>query len=173
MPKKILLVEDEVLIAMNEAQTLQKHGYEVVTAYKGEKAVAIVEQDPEISLILMDIDLGKGLDGTEAAQKILEIHELPIVFLTSHSEKEYVDKVKKITGYGYVLKNNGEFVLIESIEMAFRLYNAHIEMKRQKENLQNALRILQFQAKTCRIRKGFCISMLKYAKSLRDFAAPY
>ena len=61
MPKKILLVEDEVLIAMNEAQTLQKHGYEVVTVYNGEKAVEMVNSDSEISLILMDIDLGRAL----------------------------------------------------------------------------------------------------------------
>src|SRR6056297_3007206 len=91
-----------------------------------------VKRLPEISLILMDIDLGKGMDGTEAAEKILESHELPIVFLTSHSEKEYVNRVKKITNYGYVLKNSGEFVLIEAIYMAFSLYEAHKELQNQK-----------------------------------------
>lgn len=67
MSKKFLLVEDEAFIAMNEARMLKKHGYEVVTVYKGEKAIEMVEKGPEISLILMDIDLGKGIDGTEAA----------------------------------------------------------------------------------------------------------
>ena len=57
MSKKVLLVEDEALIAMNEAQMLKKLGYEVVTAYSGEKSVEMIEEDPEISLILMDIDL--------------------------------------------------------------------------------------------------------------------
>ena len=132
MSKRILLVEDEALIALNEAQMLKKHGYEVVTAYNGEKAVELVNNDPEISLILMDIDLGKGMDGPEAAEKILDQYELPIVFCTSHSEKEYVDRVKKITNYGYVLKNSGEFVLIESINMAYTLFDAH--KKLEKEN---------------------------------------
>ena len=51
MPKKILLVEDEALIAMNEAQMLKKHGYEVVTVYNGERAIEAVDSDSEISLI--------------------------------------------------------------------------------------------------------------------------
>ncbi|MCF7939550.1 MAG: PAS domain S-box protein [Spirochaetales bacterium] len=139
MSKKILLVEDEALIAMSQAKVLKKHEYEVVTAYSGEKAIEAVDSDPEISLILMDIDLGKGMDGTEAAQEILKKQELPIVFLTSHSEKEYVDRVKKITNYGYVLKSSGEFVLVESINMAFHLYEAHKELQNQKEDLQSAI----------------------------------
>ncbi|MFP4407790.1 MAG: response regulator [Spirochaetaceae bacterium] len=99
MSKRILLVEDEALIAMAEAQMLKQHGYEVVTAHNGKKAIEAVDSDPEISLILMDIDLGTGMDGTEAAETILTSRYLPIVFLTSHSEKEYVDRVKKISGY--------------------------------------------------------------------------
>ncbi|MDZ7795324.1 MAG: response regulator [Spirochaetia bacterium] len=67
MKKKILLVEDEAIIAMTTAKMLKKHDFEVITAYQGEKAVYIVQEDPAISLILMDIDLGKGMDGTDAA----------------------------------------------------------------------------------------------------------
>jgi PAS domain-containing protein len=52
----------------------------------------------------MDIDLGTGMDGTEAAQRILSEVRLPLVFLTGHTEKEYVDRVRNITSYGYVIK---------------------------------------------------------------------
>ncbi len=131
--RKILLVEDQAILALAESGILRKHGYEVTTTYSGKAAVEAVDLDPEISLILMDIDLGKGMDGTEAARRILEGHEIPIVFLTNHAEKEYVDRVKKITGYGYVLKNAGEFVLIESIRMAFQLFDAHTDLKRENE----------------------------------------
>ena len=133
MTKKILLVEDEALIAMNEAKMLEKHGFEVATAYNGEKAIEAVDSDPEILLILMDIDLGKGMDGTETAGEILSHHDIPIIFLTSHSEKEMVDKVKGITRYGYVLKNAGEFVLLESITMAFELFNSNNCLKKENE----------------------------------------
>ncbi|NBB89811.1 MAG: response regulator, partial [Spirochaetes bacterium] len=129
MSKRILLVEDEALIAMSEAQMLEKHGYDVTTAHNGETAVEAVDSDSGISLILMDIDLGRGMDGTEAAELILTRHDIPIVFLTGHSEKEYVDRVKKISGYGYVLKNSGEFVLNESIRMAYTLFDANRKLR--------------------------------------------
>ncbi len=139
MSKKILLVEDEALIAMNEARMLEKHGYEVVTAYNGENAVEAVDSDPDISLILMDIDLGCGIDGIEAAEEILSRGQLPILFITSHSEKEYVDRVKKITNYGYMIKNSGDFVLIESIEMAFRLFDSWKKLQEKEEQLNLAM----------------------------------
>jgi PAS domain S-box-containing protein len=139
MPKRILLVEDEALIAMNEAHMLKKYGYEVITAYSGEKAIEEVDSARGISLILMDIDLGKGMDGTEAAKRILEQHDLPVVFLTSHAEKEYVDRVKKIANYGYVLKNSGEFVLNESIEMAYQLFDSYKRLQEKEEQLNLAM----------------------------------
>ena len=122
---------------MSTAKMLEKHDFEVVTAHDGEKAVNSVQEDPAISLILMDIDLGKGMDGTDAARQILKIREIPIIFHTSHSEKEYVDKVKKLTGYGYVLKNSGEFVFIESINMAFDLFEAHQNVKEREKRYES------------------------------------
>ncbi|MBN2051228.1 MAG: PAS domain S-box protein [Spirochaetales bacterium] len=135
-PKTILLVEDEALIAAREVRVLERYGFHVVTAYSGEKALAATdEHSPD--LILMDIDLGrKKMDGTEAAERILKDHRLPIIFLTSHSEKEMVDRVKGITRYGYVLKNSGEFVLIEAINMAFELFDAHRRTLESEERLK-------------------------------------
>lgn len=127
--KTIILVEDEAIIAMSEANLLKEHGYEVITVYTAEKVIAAVREE-RVDLILMDIDLGQGkMYGTEAAEIILREKDLPIVFCTSHGEKEYVDKVKGITRYGYVLKNSGEFVLKQSIDMAFELFSAHRDLK--------------------------------------------
>lgn len=133
MKIKVLLVEDEALIAMNEQMMLEKEGFSVESLLTGENAVQrIRDDDGSISLILMDIDLGKGMDGTEAAREILEIRDLPIVFLTNHTEKEMVDKVKDITTYGYVIKNTGKFVLIESINMALKLFKANSELRKSE-----------------------------------------
>ena len=138
MPIRLLLVEDEALIALSESRLLEKHGYQVVTAKSGEEAIAVCTTNPEIALILMDIDLGRGMDGTVAARHILELRELPIVFLTSHAEREYVERVKQITNYGYVLKTSGEFVLIESINMAFSLFEANRNLKREIEERRHS-----------------------------------
>ena len=93
--KRILLVEDQAIIAMGEAAILRKNGFEVVHAYSGEKAVEASLADTEISLILMDIDLGRGIDGTVAAGKILEKMDIPIIFLTSHAGKRICRQSKK------------------------------------------------------------------------------
>ena len=132
-PKTILLVEDEVLIAMNEATTLRKEGYEVLIATSGKEAIEKVEDAPEtIALILMDINLGENrMDGTEAAQEILKEHDIPIIFLSSHTEREIVEKTEKITSYGYVVKDSNITVLAASIKMAFKLHAAHQALRRE------------------------------------------
>lgn len=136
--KTILLVEDEAIIALSEAAMIKKHGYKVITAYSGEKAIEIAAST-DIDLILMDIDLGTGrLDGTQAAETILKSKKIPIVFLTSHSEREMVDRVKGITRYGYVLKNAGEFVIQEAISMAFELFEAHRITEESEEKYRAA-----------------------------------
>ena len=103
--KTILLVEDEAIIAVVEKKILEKYSYNVIHAISGEKAVDIVKSGTPVDLILMDIDLGSGIDGTIAAERILEIHDLPLVFLSSHTEPAVVEKTEGITSYGYIVKN--------------------------------------------------------------------
>lgn len=130
--RRILLVEDEAIIALSEKMTLERNGLEVEIAHNADEAIQRAGASDDIDLVLMDIDLGNGMDGTEAAGRILEKKNIPIVFLTSHSEREMVTKVKGITRYGYVLKNAGEFVLIEAIQTAFELFDAHERLKRSE-----------------------------------------
>lgn len=128
----LLLVEDEAIIALQESSLLRSHGFTVINAHTSEKALEVVRSE-DIDLVLMDIDLGRNsADGTETAGRILAERELPIVFLTSHAEQETVEQVKNITRYGYVLKSAGEFVLLESIQMAFELFKAHTLLKSQE-----------------------------------------
>ena len=62
-----------------------------------------------------------------------------MVFLTSHTEKEYVDRVRGITSYGYVIKHSGEFVLTESIRMALELFEAHQRAREREESLDDTI----------------------------------
>ncbi len=133
--KTILLVEDEAMIALSEAEILKTHGYKVITVNSGEKAVQIVNEEPYIDIILMDIDLGRGIDGTQAAEKILEKHNLPIIFLSSHIEKEVVEKTEGITSYGYIVKDCSETVFIVSVKMAFRLFESRMKEQEIESHL--------------------------------------
>ena len=87
---------------------LKRNRYSVVIAGDGSKAVSLAESESDIDLVLMDIDLGKGMDGTEAAKTILASRELPVVFLSSHTEPEVVEKTEGITSFGYIVKNSVE-----------------------------------------------------------------
>ncbi len=141
--KTILLVEDEAIIALAEKTMLENHGFNVVSANSGEKAVEAANTMPGIDLVLMDIDLGKGIDGTQAATQILERHELPLVFLSSHTEPDVVEKTEGISSYGYIVKNSGETVLIASIKMAFKLFDAQQSIQRQRMDIEAAYEEMQ------------------------------
>ncbi len=92
----------------------------------------------------MDINLGAGMDGTEAAALILKERDLPVVFLSSHMEPEVVDRTEKITSYGYVVKNSSATVLDASIKMAFKLFEAKVREKKKESALRQSEEILRY-----------------------------
>jgi PAS domain S-box-containing protein len=141
---------------MDESRRLQQWGYAVVTVHTGEEAVSRAVEEPSIELVLMDIDLGEGIDGTEAAREILARRELPIIFLTSHAEREMVERVRNITRYGYLLKDSGDFVLNSSIEMAFQLYEAHREVAEKEQRMAEAERIAHLGSWEMELPDGTC-----------------
>ena len=131
----LLLVEDEVIIAMSEKMELENYGYTVHYVTTGEKAVqTVLDNILPVDLILIDIDLGSGIDGTQAAEKILTIKDIPVVFLSSHTEPEIVEKTERLTSYGYVVKNSGIVVLDASIKMAIKLF----QEKKERRKIETA-----------------------------------
>jgi DNA-binding response OmpR family regulator len=138
MNKNILLVEDEYLIALNGIAQLENIGYKTFHAINGEIAIEMATNPLNaIDLILMDIDLGSGIDGTETAKIILEKFELPILFLSSRTEKEIITRTEKNTSFGYVAKNSNITVIDASIKMAFKLFEAHQKIQFQNHQLEN------------------------------------
>jgi PAS domain S-box-containing protein len=117
---RILLVEDDAAIALAERRFLSGSGYEVELARDGEEAVAKALSS-RFDLILMDLDLGPGIDGGEAARRIRSGGGPPVVFLSSHSEDAAVAKTRDSGGYGFIVKGSGERVLLASVKMALGL----------------------------------------------------
>jgi len=103
MKKTLLLVEDEAIIALAQKMALERYGYGVQVVSSGEEAIGVVNSSTAIDMVLMDINLGGGIDGTHAAQIMLRNHDIPIVFVSSHSEPEIVEKAGRIASYGYVV----------------------------------------------------------------------
>jgi PAS domain S-box-containing protein len=142
--KTILLVEDDAVISMHETMELKDHGYNVISALNSHKAIeAVSYNNPAIDLILMDINLGNNFDGTEVAKSILKNHDIPLLFLSNHTEREVVDRTDNITFYGYVVKDSGFPVLDASIKMAFKLHEANQNLRNQKIEIENQKKELQ------------------------------
>ncbi|NLW75127.1 MAG: response regulator, partial [Methanomicrobiales archaeon] len=101
---KILIVEDEMIISMEIKQKLRGMGYEVVgQAITGESAILKAgEKNPD--LVLMDIRLKGEMDGITAAKRIIELYDLPIIFLTAHSDKATLERAIAVSPSGYLLK---------------------------------------------------------------------
>jgi CheY-like chemotaxis protein len=107
MTSKILIVEDEAVIARDIQATLRELGYlvppPVASGEEALQAVAIGSPD----LVLMDIRIQGDVDGIETAARIRELHGTPVVYLTSHSDEATVTRAKATGAYGYVLGSSG------------------------------------------------------------------
>ncbi len=133
----ILIVEDERIVACDIRHGLERFGYTVVgMASSGEEAItAAMEKGPDI--ILMDVTLGDGIDGIRAAEEILKVRDVPIVFVTAHSDEITLHRAKVTGPFGYVLKPFDERELHTTIEMA--LYkNTTERLLKQNEHLMVA-----------------------------------
>lgn len=120
MSKKysILIVEDEPLIAEDIAGSLAEYGFAVAgIAYDASTAMEMISAyRPDA--VLLDINLGPGPDGVEVAHFIRIQHDVPFVFLTSHSDKHTLDRAKHTFPAGYLLKPFDGNELMTSLEIA-------------------------------------------------------
>ncbi len=131
---RVLIVEDEAIIAADLKDGLTKMEYEVCgPAKSGEQAVSMaLRQKPDV--ILMDIALAGTVDGISAARKIREKKDIPIIFLTAFSDDAILEKAKRATPSGYLIKPFQTRELQSTIEVV--LHKADIERGLRDDNRQ-------------------------------------
>lgn len=117
---KILIVEDERIVAIDIKSTLENEGFEIIgMAISGEEAIEkALELKPD--LILMDIFLRGSLNGIEASKKIKETINIPIIYLTAYEDKATIDKAKETNPVEYLVKPFEEDILIASIKRVLK-----------------------------------------------------
>jgi CheY-like chemotaxis protein len=126
---RLMIVEDEAIVAADLAGQLAEMGYEVAcSAASGEEALIIAAQ-VRPDLVLMDICLQGVMDGIDTAQKMREDLSLPVVFLTAHAEANTLLRAKCVEPFGYILKpfENRELKIV--IEMALYKHQIESELK--------------------------------------------
>jgi DNA-binding LytR/AlgR family response regulator len=125
---RILIVEDEPLIAEDLGCHLEELGYEVAgqcdNALDAMAEIASAKPD----LLLLDINLGDGADGVQLAEKVNAKHKLPFIFVTSHADKGTLERVKAVRPAGFIIKPFDENDLRAQIEIALARYAAQVEV---------------------------------------------
>jgi DNA-binding LytR/AlgR family response regulator len=131
----ILVVEDEIIVSKDIQNSLKKLGYTIVgSAASGEKAIEVaIAEKPD--LILMDIMLKGEMNGIEAAEKIKESMNIPIIFLTAYAEDSTLSKAKLVEPYGYILKPFKEIDLKTAIEVAVYKHAKELEIIKERDFL--------------------------------------
>jgi len=135
----ILVVEDEAIVAEDLSQKLVRLGYSVsgVTASGAESLALARERRPD--LVLMDIRLEGPMDGVEAAQVIRRECDIPVIYLTAHSDSATLQRAKVTEPFGYILKPFETPQLETQIQMALHKHQAEREVQRQREWLRVTL----------------------------------
>jgi len=135
----VLIVEDEVIVAENLSSKLEKLGYTVIgMAINGHEAVEMVlAHRPQ--LVLMDIKLQGELDGIATVEKIKKHLDIPVIYLTAHSDPNTLSRAKISKPYGYVLKPFDERDLATQIELALYKHEADRRVREQREWLRVTL----------------------------------
>ncbi len=132
-PPKILIVEDETIIALDIKRTLSNLGYAVPAVISSaEKALdKIAEIQPD--LVLMDIMLKGSMDGVEAADRLRKQHQIPVVYLTAHTDSKTLERAKETQPFGYIVKPFEERDVHTTVEMALARSQAEADIRRALE----------------------------------------
>ena len=115
---KILLVEDELIIAEDMTNMLERIGYEVIgSAIDFEEAIEILENEKP-DLILLDVNLGGKRDGIDLAEEINKRFDIPFIFTTSYTDGPTIERAKKTHPINYLVKPFKQGQLYTAIEIA-------------------------------------------------------
>ena len=133
---RILIVDDEVIITSQLEALLTSVGYSVVgVAFSSEEAVPMA-RETKPDLILMDIFMEEMSSGINAAQKIKDELNIPVIFISGYSEEELVSKAKQVEPLGYLLKPFQANQVTTSIEVALHKFKIDREFKEAHDSLE-------------------------------------
>ncbi len=136
---KILIVEDEQIVALDLKRRLTKLGYQVTgMAANGNKALALVKKE-QPNIVLMDIHIQGAADGVEVAAMMQKTHSIPVIYLTAYSEEKTLNRARETKPYGYLLKPFSDRELHVMIQISMERYERDILITRNEQHFRLAL----------------------------------
>ncbi len=137
---KILVVEDESIVARDIRNMLAGLGYEVTAVVSGAMAAIQKAQETGPDIVLMDVMLNGDITGVEAAEQIYTNFSIPVVYLTAFADSTTVQQAKKTEPFGYIIKPFEERELQTTIEIALYKYKMQMELKDRERWLSTILK---------------------------------
>ena len=165
----IIIVDDDMAMAMYLEELLAENGYQVAgSASTGEEALEMARKyNP--ALILMDIELGQGIDGILVAMNLREEFGIPCLFLTEHNDQHLLERAKQCRPLGYILKPLNEKQFLTDIEMA--LFEARARNRKtdpQDENFPHELPPKYGELTPAELRVAYQIRQGKTSKEIAE-----
>ncbi len=160
---RILVVEDEAIVARDLTQQLARLGYDpVASTPRGEEALTLVAQlRPD--LVLMDIQLAGELDGIAAAIAVREQFATPVVFLTAFADDTILQRSKQAEPFGYIVKPFEERELYSVVEISLHKHRAESRLRQSRQELATILRtamdgfwIVDAQGRILEVNDAYC-----------------
>ncbi|ADN37515.1 response regulator receiver protein [Methanolacinia petrolearia DSM 11571] len=139
---KVLIVEDEVIVAMSIERTLSSFGYDVVGLSTSPEDAIRIAGELKPDLVLMDINLDGEIDGIDAAEKIAQTSDIPVIYLTSYTNEETMRRAIGTNPYGYLTKPVRPKELYTTIETVLNKHRAEIAERELKESKRTQWEIL-------------------------------
>lgn len=135
---RVLIADDEAVIRMGLRTMLEDKGHQVVaTATDGSSAIQMMRTErPEV--ILLDIKM-PGMDGLEAARKIMQERPTPVVMLTAYSQRELVNEAREASVFGYLVKPVKEDLLDATLDLAVTRFKEWQKLQKQVKDLNTSL----------------------------------
>jgi signal transduction histidine kinase len=127
---KILVVEDEAIVAEDIASRLENMGYVVADIVASGEAAIAAATESSPNLVLMDIMLRGEMDGVEAAQRIHQAFKIPVIYLTANADETTLQRAKLTEPFGYLLKPFKEKELKATIEIALARHEAEVQVQK-------------------------------------------
>jgi PAS domain S-box-containing protein len=140
---RLLIAEDELIVAEDMTACLAARGYEVVGVVSTGEAVIKEALSKGPDLILMDVRLKGARDGIEAATEIHRELDVPIIYVSAYAERDILERAKLTEPYGYVLKPFGERDLNKTVEMALYKHEMDQRIKKRSEELAQTVESLE------------------------------
>ena len=133
---KILIIEDEKLIARDIKTLLEAKGYQILATVSSAAETFEILKNNVPDLILIDIRIDGGQDGIEIARNIKTLMDIPIIFLTAYPDQHYLERAKEINPAGYLLKPFNVRELEVTIFLALAKHDAEKKHNRSEYKYQ-------------------------------------